>query len=117
MNGESFYYQQVVLKKAVFGITFEELRSGFISWKDYYEHLINLGVENGGIEVHRRVNIQTVDDVVDDERGLQVSQDELIVMFKAANTDQKSIFKQLVREMRTNSAAFVSGAAGTGKDQ
>lgn len=33
MNGESFYYQQVVLKKAVFGITFEELRSGFISWK------------------------------------------------------------------------------------
>lgn len=33
MNGENFYYQQIVLKKAIFNSTFEAEKAGFITWK------------------------------------------------------------------------------------
>lgn len=80
---------------------------------DYYEYLINL--PEGGIEVHRRVNINSLDDVVDIERGLDTCREELIAMLNSANKSQRSIYKQIIYELRTNSTAFVSGAAGTGK--
>lgn len=75
--------------------------------------MINL--TEGGIPVYREVNIQSLNDVADIERGLQVCKDELKVMMSTAEEDQKSIYHQLIREMKTNSASFVSGAAGTGK--
>lgn len=36
-------------------------------------------------------------------------------MLRSANDDQKSVYKQVKREMEHNSATFISGAAGTGK--
>ncbi|KAG2191493.1 hypothetical protein INT47_013068 [Mucor saturninus] len=88
MNSQSFYYQQIVTKKPIFNTTFENEKGPIRSWKDYYEYLINL--EEGGIEVHRRLNIQSVNDVVDAERACMLV-------------------------LRNNSTVFVSGAAGTGK--
>lgn len=132
MNGESFYYQQVVTKKAIFRTTFEKEKGAMRSWEgklgnvlcsyksliifqtlDYYEYLINL--PEGGIEVHRRVNIQSLNDVADVERGLETCRGELIAMLTSANNSQRSVYKQIIYELRTNSTAFVSGAAGTGK--
>lgn len=69
----------------------------------------------GGITVHRRINIQSLNDVADVERGLEVCQEELIVMLKSANDNQKSVYKHIIYELVTNSTAFLSGAAGTGK--
>lgn len=80
---------------------------------DFYEHLINLPV--GGITPHRRVNVNSVDDVSEAERGLDTSRAELMVMLNNANASQKSVYTQVIRDFRTNSVAFVSGAAGTGK--
>lgn len=80
---------------------------------DYYEYLINL--EEGGIEIHRMVNVQSLNDVVDAERGLDVARAELISMLESANISQKSIYKQTIYELRNNTTVFVSGAAGTGK--
>lgn len=77
--------------------------------------MVDIGVDNGGIDVRRRVNIESLDDVVDVQRGLDASRSELNVMLSCANRDQKSIYQQLIKEMKVNSAAFVSGAAGTGK--
>ena len=57
---------------------------------DYYEHLINLS--EGGIPVYREVNIQTLNDVADIERGMTVCKDELKVMMSTAQEDQKSIY-------------------------
>lgn len=68
--------------------------------------MINL--QEGGIEVHRSVNIQSLDNVVDVERGLETCRDELIVMLK-------SVYRQVIYELRNNSTTFVSGSAGTGK--
>jgi Mrp family chromosome partitioning ATPase len=72
-------------------------------------------LNEGGIEVHCRVNVNSLEDVTDAERGLDAARDELKIMLKSANTTQKNIYSQLIREMRTNSVSFVSGAAGTGK--
>ena len=33
MNGESFYYQQIVIKKAIFETTFEKEKGNARSWK------------------------------------------------------------------------------------
>ncbi|KAG1490493.1 hypothetical protein G6F54_010682 [Rhizopus delemar] len=66
----------------------------FGSYKDYYEHLLN----EGSIESHRRVNIESLHDIVDAERGLE-----------------KCIFSQITTELELNSTVVVSGAAGTGK--
>lgn len=33
MNGESFYYQQIVMKKAIFNTTFEQEKGPTRSWK------------------------------------------------------------------------------------
>lgn len=65
--------------------------------------------------MHRRMNIQSVNDVVDAERGMHACREELIAMLKSANTSQKSVYKQTIYELRNNSTVFVSGAAGTGK--
>lgn len=74
-----------------------------------------ISLDEGGIEVHRRVNIQSLDDVSDFDRGLETSKNELRVMLSSANGNQKGVYKSLINEMRINSVAFVSGAAGTGK--
>lgn len=134
-NGESFYYQQIVLNLPIFGTTYKNEMERFGSYKgtsfflyffqkkkeakqayfskivDYYEHLLN----EGSIESHRRVNIESLDDIVDVERGLEIYRDELAIMLNMANQNQKSIFSQIVTELELNSTAIVSGAAGTGK--
>ncbi|CEP09614.1 hypothetical protein [Parasitella parasitica] len=116
MNGETFYYQQVVTKKAIFGTTFQNAKGAYHTWKDYYEHLISIPVEEGGIEPSPgRTNVQTIDDIIDLDRGETVTKQELKIMLNNANNDQKSIYNQIKNEMEVNSAVFVSGAAGTGK--
>lgn len=82
---------------------------------DYFEYLVYLGPENGGISVSRSYNIQNLSDVNDSERGPRVAQSELDVVYSNANDSQKSIFNRVNIELTTNSIAFVSGAAGTGK--
>ena len=82
-------------------------------YSNYYEHLINL--QEGGIQVNRHVNIESLDDINDQIRGIEVCKEELKLMLSTANSDQKSIYDQLLEEMKINSVAFVSGAAGTGK--
>lgn len=49
MNGEIYYCQQIVTKRPIFNTTFEEDRGLYPTWKDYYEHLISIPVEEGGI--------------------------------------------------------------------
>ena len=61
------------------------------------------------------MNIQSVANVSDVERGLEVARDELKVLLGTANGDQKAIYRQVKNELKINSCAFVSGAAGTGK--
>lgn len=115
MNGESYYYQQVVLKKAIFNTTFEESKNIYHSWKDYYEYLISLPLEEGGIPVYSRANVTRLDDIAEFNRGPHITKQELELMVAAANIDQKSIYNQIKYEMKNNSTAFISGAAGTGK--
>ncbi|KAG1461974.1 hypothetical protein G6F55_003251 [Rhizopus delemar] len=62
-----------------------------------------------------RINIESVEDIVDVERGLDVCREELNLMFNMANQSQKSIFSQIITELELNSTAIVSGATGTGK--
>lgn len=38
MNGENFYYQQIILKKAIFNSTFEKEKSGFVTWKGIFKY-------------------------------------------------------------------------------
>lgn len=54
-------------------------------------------------------------DVRDSERGQDATQSELRVMLNNANISQKDIFENVVAELQTNTVAFISGAAGTGK--
>lgn len=116
MNGESYYYQQIVTKKAIFNTTFEEAKGMYHTWKDYYSHLISIPVEEGGIPVHDRVNnIRSVDDVSETNRGDAVTKQELKILYRKANVDQKSIYAMIKSELVVNSTSFVSGAAGTGK--
>ncbi|CEP08663.1 hypothetical protein, partial, partial [Parasitella parasitica] len=116
MNGESFYYQQVVTKKAIFNTTFQKAKGNFASWKDYYEYLITLPLEEGGIEPSTsRVNVSSIDDILDLDRGDKVTKMELKLMLRNANEDQKSIYNHVKNELEINSAAFISGAAGVGK--
>lgn len=83
---------------------------------DYYAHLISIPEEFGGISVDDRIlNIQELSDVRDSERGQDATQSELRVMLNNANISQKDIFENVVAELQTNTVAFISGAAGTGK--
>lgn len=61
------------------------------------------------------MNIDSLSDVADIERGLDVCRQELAMMHTMANQSQKSIFAQVNNELELNSMAIVSGAAGTGK--
>ncbi|CEP08961.1 hypothetical protein, partial, partial [Parasitella parasitica] len=115
VNGEKYYYQQIVLNKAIFGTTFVNSKGRFPSWRDYFEHLVSLGSENGGISIERSYNINNLSDVGDFERGPEATQAELDVMYANANESQKSIFDRVKIELIVNSVTFVSGAAGTGK--
>lgn len=115
MNGDSFYYQQIVTKRAIFGATFHEDKERYLTWKDYYEYLISIPVDQGGIEPHERSSVTCIDDISDLDRGNDVTRQELQLMLRSANDDQKSVYKQVKREMEHNSATFISGAAGTGK--
>ena len=47
--------------------------------------------------------------------GLRATQVELEVMLNSANAFQKEIFQNVIDELTTNTTAFLSGAAGTGK--
>ncbi|KAG1445638.1 hypothetical protein G6F46_012277 [Rhizopus delemar] len=87
----------------------------YLTWKDYYEYLISIPVDQGGIEPHGRSSVTCIDDISDLDRGNDVTRQELQLMLRSANDDQKSVDKQVKREMEHNSATFISGAAGTGK--
>lgn len=116
MNGEPFYYQQIVTKKVIYNTTFEKAKGTYHTWKDYYQHLISIPVSRGGIEPWvGRSNIRNIDDVIDFDRGDRYTKKELKIMLNAANEDQKSIYEQIKYEVEINSVAFASGAAGTGK--
>lgn len=65
--------------------------------------------------MNRKVNIQSVDDISDLDRGLETTKVELRMMLSSSKGDQKSVYHSLIYEMQVNSVAFVSGAAGTGK--
>jgi len=54
-------------------------------------------------------------DIADFERGKDVCEQELKIMYSNANDDQKSIFHHVIHELQLNSVTFISGAAGTGK--
>ena len=83
---------------------------------DYFEYLVSIPVEQGGISLEDRpTNIQNLEDVRDSERGLEATQVELEVMLDSANVSQKEICQGVIDELKTNTTAFVSGAAGTGK--
>lgn len=77
--------------------------------------MVSLGPENGGIHINRSYDISNLSDVNDFERGLDVTQSELEIMYTNANETQKSIFDRVNVELAHNSVTFVSGAAGTGK--
>ncbi|KAI8635834.1 hypothetical protein BD408DRAFT_448861 [Parasitella parasitica] len=111
MSGDSFYYQQIVTKRAIFATTFMDDKGRYMTWKDYYEHLIRIPVDQGGIEPHGVRNITSVDDISDLDRGHDITRQEIQLMLRSANEDQTSVYKQVKREMGHNSVAFVSGAA------
>ncbi|CEP08738.1 hypothetical protein [Parasitella parasitica] len=113
VNGEKYYYQQIVLNKVIFGSTFIIEKGSFPLWRDYFEFLVSLGPANGGISVNRSYNINNLADISDFERGIEVTQSELSVMYSNANDSQKSIFNRVNIELINNSVTFVSGAAGT----
>ncbi|KAG1048086.1 hypothetical protein G6F43_009501 [Rhizopus delemar] len=101
VNGEKYYYQQIVFNKAIFRTTFIAEKGNCSSWRDYFERLVFIGPENGGISVSRSYNISNLSDVSDFERGPEIARYELNVIINI--------------ELANNSATFVSGAAGTGK--
>ncbi|KAG1538640.1 hypothetical protein G6F51_009647 [Rhizopus arrhizus] len=101
VNGEKYYYQQIVFNKAIFKTTFIAEKGNYSSWRDYFEHLVFIGPENGGISVSRSYNISNLSDVSDFERGPEIARSELNVIINV--------------ELANNSVTFVSGAAGTGK--
>lgn len=68
-----------------------------------------------GIEPDRRINIQSLGDISEVDRGITTSKRELIMMLSSVKGDQKAVYYGLINEMKVNSVAFVSGAAGTGK--
>ncbi|KAL7319922.1 hypothetical protein PS15m_003000 [Mucor circinelloides] len=73
MNGESYYYQQIVTKRSIFGRTFEKDRGAYPTWKDYYEHLISIPAEEGGIMPPAgRFNIRNISDI---NRGDKITKD------------------------------------------
>lgn len=118
MNSDSFYYQQVVFKEAIFNTTYQNVKGAHQTWEDYYEHLISIPLEEGGIEpaTARSKNVSTINDIILDlDRGARVTKRELKIMLDNANEDQINVYNHIKYELVTNSAVFVSGAAGTGK--
>ncbi|CEP10255.1 hypothetical protein, partial, partial [Parasitella parasitica] len=99
MSGDSFYYQQIVTKRAIFATTFLEDKGRYMTWKDYYEHLINIPIDQGGIEPHGQSSVSSVDDLSDLDRGNDVTRQELQIMMQSANDDQKNVYRQVKREM------------------
>lgn len=103
----------IVLGKVSFPLNYKKLSLFNFCNADYYEYLISL--QEGGIVVDRRVNIQSLGDISDVDRGIETSKRELRMMLLSVKGDQKTVFCGLINEMKVNSVAFVSGAAGTGK--
>ncbi|CEP11587.1 hypothetical protein [Parasitella parasitica] len=93
MSGDSFYCQQIFAKLAIFATTFFEDKGRFMTWKNYYEHLINIPVDQGGIKPRGKSSVSSVDDLYGPDRGNDVTRQEL--------------------EIEHNSANYISGAAGT----
>lgn len=109
-DGEAYYYQQIVIHhKLRINQTFEDAR-GTRSWREYYTYL----VDQNAIPV-RDPNVSSLNDVSDTERGIEVAKIELDLMFQQSFPSQKKIFYRVIRDLKLNSCAFVSGAAGTGK--
>lgn len=116
MSGESYYYQQVVLKKVIFGTTYQVAKSTHQTRKDYYEHLISIPSENSSIELTTtRANASTLDDILDPDRGARFTRRKLKIMMDNANKNQLNVYNYIKYELVTNSAFFVSRAAGTDK--
>ncbi|KAG1050278.1 hypothetical protein G6F43_007437 [Rhizopus delemar] len=108
MNSESFYYQQIVLKLTIFQTPYKNEMDRFGSYKDYYEHLLN----KGSIEAHKRINIESLDDIVGVERGLDICREELNLMLNMANQSQKSIFSQIIIEIYSQQQVFKLAPTG-----
>lgn len=78
--------------------------------------MISIPEEEGGIcASERNLEINNLDDISDAERGHEATENELQVMLENANSSQKAIFEDTLAELETNTTAFISGAAGTGK--
>lgn len=93
MNGETFYYQQIETKKAIFDTTFEDAKGTYHTWKDYHEHLTSILAEEGSIEPSAgRSNVRTIDDISDLDRREKVTKRKLKIILDSANEDQKSIY-------------------------
>lgn len=109
-DGESYYHQQIVLNAPLpIGVTFQESCNGR-TWRDLYRTLVDQGI----IQVPH-LNINDINQVSDEERGIHVAREELRVMLQQCFPSQKKIFMQVVRDLKLDSTVFVSGAAGTGK--
>lgn len=109
-DGESYYHQQIVLNVPLpIGITFQESCDGR-TWRDLFRSLVDRGV----IQVPF-LNIDNVNQVNDEERGVHVAREELRVMLQQCFDSQRKIFMQVVQDLKLDSTVFVSGAAGTGK--
>ncbi|CEP16628.1 hypothetical protein [Parasitella parasitica] len=105
-----FYYVEVKINSKITCSSAE-----YFSILDYFEFLVSLGPANRGISVNRSYNIKSLADISDFERGIEVTQSELSVMYSNANDHQNSIFNRVNIALINSSVTFVSGAAGTGK--
>ncbi|CEP08074.1 hypothetical protein [Parasitella parasitica] len=92
MNSESFYYQQVVLKKVIFNTPYQESKVTHQTWKDYYEHLISIPLKESGIKpATARANVSTIDDTLDLDGRARVTKREPKIMLDNANEDQANV--------------------------
>jgi hypothetical protein len=107
-NDEKLYsYQQIVNHYALFtGSSFADVR-GDRSWWELFAQLSDLGK----IPV-RDINVNSISDISNAERGVAVARRELGVMYQQSFPSQKKTF---VRDLKLNSCVLISGAAGTGK--
>lgn len=111
-DGESYYFQQVVLNFALpTGSTFQDVCGVHRTWREFFRYLLDSGI----IEVPNLPSVDNVNQVSDEERGVDVAKQELALMLQQAFPSQMRIFKQVIRDLKLDSSVFVSGAAGTGK--
>ncbi|OBZ80617.1 hypothetical protein A0J61_11334 [Choanephora cucurbitarum] len=70
-----------------------------LSTTDYFEYLVLISVEQGGISLENRpTDIQNM--------NLEATQVELEVMLSSVNASQKDLFKSVIGELTTNTTTF-----------